>query len=112
MLEERLERAVGALERSVTEVDAAERFQALGRRRRRQRTVTAALAWVVVAAVLAGAVLAVGIARRSDPRPRPVVGPDPTAPARVAETFRLFGDPVAMAVRKLTSGWPATTRAG
>ncbi|HET6813885.1 MAG TPA: hypothetical protein VFJ69_07730 [Actinomycetota bacterium] len=79
MLEERLERAVGALERSVTEVDAAERFQALGRRRRRQRTVTAALAWVVVAAVLAGAVLAVGIARRSDPRPRPVVGPDPTA---------------------------------
>lgn len=79
MLEERLERAVGALERSVTEVDAAERFQALGRRRRRQRTVTAALAWVVVAAVLAGAVLAVGIARRSDPRPRPVVGSDPTA---------------------------------
>jgi YVTN family beta-propeller protein len=100
MLEDRLERAVGALERSVTEVDAAERFQALGRRRRRQRTATTALALAVVAAVLAGAVLAVGIARGPDPRPQPAVGPDRTAPARVVETLRLFGDPVAMAVRK------------
>jgi virginiamycin B lyase len=97
MLEERLERAAEALERSVAEVDAAARFQALGRRRRRQQTVTTALALVLGAAVLAGAVLAVGIARRADPPP--AVGPDPTAPARVAETLRLFGDPVAMAVR-------------
>src|SRR5918996_2807833 len=99
MLEERLAQAVGALERSVAEVDAAERFQALGRRRRRQRTVTAALALAVTAAVLAGALLAVGVARGPDPRPGPAVGPGPTAPARVTETFRLFGDPVAMAVR-------------
>jgi YVTN family beta-propeller protein len=98
MLEDRLTRAVGALERSVTEVDAAERFQALGRRRRRQRTATTVLALALVAAVLAGAVLAVGIAR--GPEPRPVIGPDRTAPARVVATFRLFGDPVAMAVRK------------
>ena len=99
MLEERLARAVGALERSVTEVDAAERLEALGRRRRRQRTATTALALAVAAAVLAGAVVAVGIIRGPDPRPGPVVGPDPTAPARVVESFRLFGDPVAMAVR-------------
>jgi virginiamycin B lyase len=97
MLEDRLDRAVGALERSVTAVDAVERLQALGRRRRRQRTVTTALALAVVTAVLAAAVLAVGIARRPDPRP--VVGPDRTVPARVVATFRLFGDPVAMAVR-------------
>jgi DNA-binding beta-propeller fold protein YncE len=100
MLDQRLARAAGALERSVAEVDAAERFQALGRRRRRQRTVTTALALVVVAAVLGGAVVAVGIARGPDPRPQPaVVGPDRTAPARVVATFSLFGDPVAMAVR-------------
>ena len=96
-LEERLQRAAGALERSVTELDAAERLQALGRRR--QRTVTTALALAVVVAVLAAAVLAVGIARGPDPRPEPAVGPDPTAPARVVETLRLFGDPVALAVR-------------
>jgi YVTN family beta-propeller protein len=100
MLEDRLTRAVGALERSVTEVDAAERFQALGRRRRQQRTATTAMALALAAAVLAGAVLAVGIARGPDPRPQPAVGPDRTAPARVVATFRLFGDPVAMAVRK------------
>jgi virginiamycin B lyase len=99
MLEERLRQAVEALERSVTAVDAAERFQALGRRRRRQRTVTTALALAVVTAVLAGAVLAVGIARRPDPPALPVVGPDRMVPARVVETLRLFGDPVAMAVR-------------
>jgi virginiamycin B lyase len=97
MLEERLARAVGALERSVAEVDAAERLEALGRRRQRQRTTTTVLAVVVAAAVLAGAVLAVGIVRGPDPRP--AVGPDPTAPARVVATFRLFGDPVALAVR-------------
>ena len=97
MLEERMQRAAGALERSVAEVDAAERLQALGRRRRRQRTTTAALAWVVAAAILAGAVVAVGIARRTDPPP--TVGPDPTAPARAAGTFDMFGDPMAMAVR-------------
>src|SRR5829696_5822484 len=54
MLEERLQR-------SVAEVDAAERLEALGRRRRRQRTLTTALALAVAAAVLAGAVFAVGI---------------------------------------------------
>jgi virginiamycin B lyase len=97
MLEKRLERAVGALERSVAEVDVAERLQALGRRRRRQRSTTAALAWAVTAAVLVGVVVAVGIARRAEPPP--AVGPDPTAPARVVETFDLFGDPMAMAVR-------------
>jgi YVTN family beta-propeller protein len=97
MLEDRLTRAAGALERSVTEVDAAERFQDLGRRRRRQQAATTALALALAAAVLAGAVVAVGIARRPDPPP--VVGPDPTAPARVIERFRLFGDPAAMAVR-------------
>jgi virginiamycin B lyase len=97
MLEERLRRAVGALERSVAEVDAAERLDALGRRRQRQRTTTTVLAVVVAAAVLAGAVLAAGIVRGPDPRP--AVGPDPTAPARVVETFSLFGDPVALAVR-------------
>jgi streptogramin lyase len=91
MLEERLRNAARALERSVVEVDAVERLQALGRRRRRQRAVTTALALAVVAAVLAGAVLAVGIAR--DPDPPPAVGPDPTAPARVVESLRLFGDP-------------------
>jgi virginiamycin B lyase len=96
MLEDRLQRAAGALERSVAEVDAAERLQDLGRRRRQQRATTAVLAWVVAAAVLAGVVVAVGIARRPDP---PAVGPDPTAPARVAATFALFGDPVAMAVQ-------------
>jgi hypothetical protein len=58
MLEERLARAVGALERSVAEVDAAERLEALGRRRRRQRTVTVALTLAVAAAVLAAAVVA------------------------------------------------------
>jgi YVTN family beta-propeller protein len=97
MLEERLQRAVGALERSVAEVDALQRLQALERQRRRQRTVTTALTLAVAAAVLAGAVFAVGIARRPDPRP--AVAPSPTAPARVAETLRLFGDPMAMAVR-------------
>ena len=97
MLEDRLQRAVGALERSVAEVDALQRLQDLGRRRRRQRTVTTALTLAVAAAVLAGAVFAVGIARRPDPRP--AVAPSPTAPARVVETLRLFGDPMAMAVR-------------
>jgi YVTN family beta-propeller protein len=99
MLEERLQRATEALERSVAEVDAAQRLQALGRRRRRQRATTAALAWVVAAAVLAGAVFAVGIARRPDPQPGPPARPEPTVPARVAATFALFGDPMAMAVR-------------
>jgi virginiamycin B lyase len=99
MLEERLQRAAGALERSVAGVDAVERLQALGRRRRRQRTTTAALALVLTAAVLAGAVLAVGIARTPDPQPGPPARPDPTAPARVVATFAQFGDPVAMAVR-------------
>jgi YVTN family beta-propeller protein len=99
MLEERLARAAEALERSVTEVDAVERLQELGRRRRRQQTTTAALAWVVAAAVLAAAVFAVGIARRPDPQPGPPARPDPTVPARVAATFALFGDPMAMAVR-------------
>ena len=99
MLEDRLRRAAGALERSVAEVDALQRLQALERRRRRQRTTTAALAWVVAAAILAGAVFAVGIARRPDPQPGPPARPDPTAPARVAATFALFGDSVAMAVR-------------
>ena len=97
MLEERLTRAAGALERSVAEVDAAERLQALGRRRRQRQITTTVLAWVVAAAVLAGAVVAVGIARRPDPPP--AVGPDPTAPARVVGTLRMFGDPMAMAVR-------------
>jgi YVTN family beta-propeller protein len=97
MLEERLARAAGALERSVAEVDTARRLQELGRRGRRQRTTTAVLALILTAALLAGVVFAVGIARRPDPPP--VVGPDPTAPARVVESFRLFGDPVAMAVR-------------
>ena len=97
MLEERLARAAAALERSVAEVDAVEQLEALGRRRRRQRITTAALALVVTAAVLAGAVVAVGVARRADPPP--AVGPDPAGPARVAQTLRLFGDPVAMAVR-------------
>jgi virginiamycin B lyase len=97
MLEERLQRAVGALERSVAEVDAAERLEALGRRRRRQRTLTTALALAVAAAVLAGAVVAVGIVRRSDPRP--AVDSEAAVPARVVETLRLFGDPMAMAVR-------------
>jgi YVTN family beta-propeller protein len=100
MLEERLARAAEALERSVAEVDAADRFQDLAQRRRRQQTATAVLAVVVTAAVLAGVVFGVGIARRSHPPAVPVVGPDPTAPARVAATFRLFGDPVAMAVRE------------
>ena len=99
MLEERLQRAAGALERSVAEVDAAARLQALGRRRHRQRTTTTAVALIVTAAVLAGVVFGVGIARRSHPPAVPVVGPDPTAPARVVESLRLFGDPVAMAVR-------------
>ena len=97
MVEERLARAAGALERSVAEVDAAERLQDLGRRWRRQRATTAVLAWVVAAAVLGGAVFAVGIARWPDPPP--AVGPDPRAPARVEATFRMFGDPMAMAVR-------------
>jgi virginiamycin B lyase len=97
MVEQRLQRAAAALERSVAEVDAAERLQALGRRRRRQRTTTAALAWAVAAAVLAWSVVAIGIARRPDPPP--AVGPNPTAPARVVETFPLFADPMAMAVR-------------
>ena len=97
MLEERLARAAGALERCVAEVDAHQRLQDLGRRRRRQQTASAVLALVVAAAVLAGAVLAVGVARRPDPPP--AVGPGPTVPARVAETFRLVGDPVVMAVR-------------
>src|SRR5918993_5843856 len=66
MLEERLQRAAGALERSVAEVDAAERLQALERRRRRQRTTTTALALVLTAAVLSGAVFAVGIVRGPD----------------------------------------------
>jgi virginiamycin B lyase len=99
MLEERLARAVGALERSVAEVDALQRLQDLGRRRRRQRITTTALAWVVATVVLAGALVVVGIARRSHPPAVTVVGPDPAAPARVAESFRLFGDPMAMAVR-------------
>jgi virginiamycin B lyase len=99
MLEQRLARAAEALERSVAEVDAAERLQDLGRRRRRQRMVTTVLVWVVVAALLGGVVVAVGIARRSHPPAVPVVGPDPTVPARAAGTFDLFGDPVAMAVR-------------
>ena len=99
MLEERLQRAAGALERSVAGVDVMERLEALGRRRRRQRTTTAALALVLTAAVLAGAVFAVGIARRPDPQPGPPARPDPTAPARVVATFAQFGDPVAMAIR-------------
>ena len=99
MLEERLQRATEALERGVAEVDAAQRLQALGRRRRRQRATIAALAWVAAAAVLAGVVFAVGIARRPDPQPGPPARPDPTAPARVVESLRLFGDPVAMAVQ-------------
>ena len=99
MLEERLRRAAGALERSVAEVDAIERLQALDRRRRRQRTTTTVLTLIVAAAVLAGAVFAVGIARRIDPQPGPPARPDPTAPARVVGTLRGFGDPVAMAVR-------------
>jgi virginiamycin B lyase len=99
MLEARLARAAGSLERSVAGVDAAERLQELGRRRRRQQAATAVLAVVVTAALLAGALVAVGIARRSHRPAVPVVGPDPAAPARVVETLRLFGDPVAMAVR-------------
>ena len=99
MLEDRLQRAAGALERSVAEVDALQRLQDLGRRRRRQRNTTTALALVVAAAVLAGAVFAVGIARRPDPQPGPPARPDPTVPARAVATFAMFGDPVAMAVR-------------
>jgi virginiamycin B lyase len=99
MLEDRLQRAAGALERSVAEVDALQRLQDLGRRRRRQRITTTALALAVAAAVLAGAVFAVGIARRPDPPPGPVVRPDPAVPARVVATFAQFGDPMAMAVR-------------
>jgi virginiamycin B lyase len=99
MLEERLQRAAGALERSVAEVDAVERLAALERRRRRQRTTTAALALVLTAAVLSGAVFAVGIVRGPDRRPGPSARPDPAAPVRVVATFPLFGDPVAMAVR-------------
>src|SRR5918995_793195 len=75
MLEERLRRAAGALERSVAEVDAIERLQALDRRRRRQRTTTTVLTLIVAAAVLAGAVFAVGIARRIDPQPGPPARP-------------------------------------
>jgi len=97
MLEERLARAVGALERSVAEVNALQRLQDLGRRRRRQRITTTVLALAVAVAVLAGVVVAVGIVRGADPPP--VVGPDPTAPARVVETFDLFGDPAAIAVQ-------------
>jgi YVTN family beta-propeller protein len=97
MLEERLQRAAGALERSVAEVDAAARLRALGRRRHRQRTTTTALALIVTAAVLTGTVFAVGIARRPDPRPP--ARPDPAAPARMSATFAMFGDPVAIAVR-------------
>jgi virginiamycin B lyase len=96
VLEDRLQRAAGALERSVAQIDALERLQQLEQRRRRQRATTAALAWVVAAAVLVGAVLAVGIARSPDPPP---ARPDPTAPARVAATFAQFGDPVAMALQ-------------
>src|SRR5215211_658047 len=81
MLEERLARAVGALERSVAEIDALQRLQDLGRRRRRQRITTTVLALAVAVAVLAGVVVAVGIVRGADPPP--VVGPDPTAPAGV-----------------------------
>jgi hypothetical protein len=99
MLEERLQQAVGALERSVAKVDAADRLQVLGRRRRRQRTTTAALARVVAAALLAGVVLSVGIARRPDPQPGPPARPGPTTPARAVATLPLLGDPVATAVR-------------
>ena len=99
MLEERLQRAAGALERSVAEVDAHQRLQDLGRRRRRQQNITTALALAVAAAVLAGAVFAVGIVRRPEPPPGPPARPDPTVPARAVATFPMFGDPVAMAVR-------------
>jgi YVTN family beta-propeller protein len=98
VLEERLARAAEALERSVAEVDPVQRLQDLDRRRRRQQTVTSALALAVAAAVLAGAVVAVGIVRR--PGPRPVTGSTPTAPARVGATFPLGGSPMAMAVRE------------
>jgi YVTN family beta-propeller protein len=97
MLDQRLQQAARALERSAAQIDPAERLHALGHRRRRQRAATAALAWVLAAAVLAGAVLAVGIARRPDRQP--LARPDPTVPARAVATFALFGDPVAMAVR-------------
>jgi YVTN family beta-propeller protein len=98
MLEQRLAQAARALERSVAEVDPVQRLQDLGRRRRRQQTITSALALAVAAAVLAGAVVAVGIVRRSSPQP--VAGSTPTAPARVVATFPLGGNPMAMAVRE------------
>jgi len=98
MLEERLARAAEALERSVAEVDPVQRLQDLGRRRRREQTVTTVLALAVAAAVLGGAVVAVGIVRRSGPQP--ATGSTPTAPARVGATFPLGGNPMAMAVRE------------
>jgi streptogramin lyase len=56
---ERLHRAAVALERSVAELDVERRLEELGRRHRRRRLTSLAMALVVSTAVLGGAVAAV-----------------------------------------------------
>lgn len=96
MIEERLRRAAGALERSVEGVDVLARLAALERRRRRQRATTVVLAAVAAAAVLAGVVFGVRTLRAADPAPGP---PSATGyqPAPVEATIPVTTGPVAVA---------------
>jgi len=94
MTDERLHRAAVALERSVAELDVQRRLEELGRRHRRRRLTSLAMALVVSTAVLGGAVAAV----RRGRGPEPAAGPTAAPPARVVATLPLPGTPVAVAV--------------
>lgn len=94
MTDERLRRAAVALEHSVADLDVQRRLGELGRRHRRRRLTSLAVAVVMFGAVLGGVVAAVQRGRG----PEPAAGPAASPPARVVATVPVSGTPVAAAV--------------
>jgi YVTN family beta-propeller protein len=86
MSEQRLRRAVEALDRSVAEVDVMERLAQLQGRRRRHRAGSAAMAILLVAAVSGAVVMVARQARRPDPATVATTVAPATAPPTVVAT--------------------------